>query len=160
VANRRILSGHDGIDSHWSSGRRESAVQRPSVGTVTGPQSERSQRERYRRYDRRYRQHIFTWCIGTQEHDSSTDGRPNRRYRSAPDCFYDAFGPEHTREPDYDCSSAHRSSGGIVMNGERGGLLERLFAAERQFYDRVPVKNVYSKLVFRTVVWFLLFWTV
>jgi len=46
------------------------------------------------------------------------------------------------------------------MNGERGGLLERLFAAERQFYDRVPVKNVYSKLVFRTVVWFLLFWTV
>lgn len=46
------------------------------------------------------------------------------------------------------------------MNGERGGLLERLFATERQFYDSLPVKNIYSKLLVRTFVWFVLFWTV
>lgn len=46
------------------------------------------------------------------------------------------------------------------MNGKRGGFLERVFAIERQFYDSIPVTNAYSKLLLRTFVWFLLFWTV
>ncbi|ELZ02996.1 hypothetical protein C482_05046 [Natrialba chahannaoensis JCM 10990] len=35
--------------------------------------------------------------------------------------------------------------------------LQRLFRAERQFHAMVPIRDIYSKLFFRTLLWFVFF---
>ncbi|MFC7157099.1 hypothetical protein ACFQPA_16830 [Halomarina halobia] len=46
------------------------------------------------------------------------------------------------------------------MSDERRGPVEQFLEAERQFHELMPVKDSYSKLFFRTILWFVLFSTV
>jgi hypothetical protein len=43
------------------------------------------------------------------------------------------------------------------MKSERRGPLGRLLAAEQRFYTWMPGKDIYSKLLFRSLLWFTLF---
>ena len=43
------------------------------------------------------------------------------------------------------------------MRRDKSGLGARLFAAERRFYGLMPGKDIYSKLFFRSLLWFTLF---
>lgn len=43
------------------------------------------------------------------------------------------------------------------MRGERRGPLGKVLATERRFYARMPGRDIYSKLFFRTLLWFTLF---
>lgn len=43
------------------------------------------------------------------------------------------------------------------MSDDRSSPLTRLFEAERQFYDRLPGRAIYSKLFVRSLLWFAFF---
>ncbi|SDR32316.1 hypothetical protein [Natronobacterium texcoconense] len=43
------------------------------------------------------------------------------------------------------------------MSNDKGPL-QTFFEAERRFHAMVPIKDLYSKLLFRTLLWFLFFW--
>ncbi|MDF9746189.1 hypothetical protein [Natrinema salsiterrestre] len=43
------------------------------------------------------------------------------------------------------------------MSDDRSGPVGQLLAAEEQFHELMPGKDIYSKLFFRTVLWFALF---
>lgn len=43
------------------------------------------------------------------------------------------------------------------MSNDRTGPIGQLLEAERQFHELMPGKDIYSKLFFRTLLWFVLF---
>ncbi|WP_440767258.1 hypothetical protein [Natronorubrum sp. DTA7] len=43
------------------------------------------------------------------------------------------------------------------MSNEKQSLVESLFEAESQFHELMPIKDAYSKLLFRSLLWFALF---
>ncbi len=43
------------------------------------------------------------------------------------------------------------------MRDDRWTPLGTLFEAERQFHELMPVRDVYSKLFFRSILWFAIF---
>lgn len=43
------------------------------------------------------------------------------------------------------------------MTNDRSTFLGQLFEAERQFHELMPVKDSYSKLFFRSILWFAVF---
>ncbi|WP_226007056.1 hypothetical protein [Natrinema salinisoli] len=43
------------------------------------------------------------------------------------------------------------------MSDERPGPVGQLLDAERRFHELMPGKDIYSKLFFRTLLWFALF---
>ena len=43
------------------------------------------------------------------------------------------------------------------MTDDRPTALEQIFEAERQLHELMPVKDGYSKLFFRSILWFAIF---
>lgn len=43
------------------------------------------------------------------------------------------------------------------MSSSRKGILESAFEAERRLHAMAPIKDSYSRLLFRTILWFLFF---
>ena len=46
-----------------------------------------------------------------------------------------------------------------MSSGNSDGPLRALLEAERRFHRAMPIEDLYSKLLFRTIFWFLLFTT-
>lgn len=43
------------------------------------------------------------------------------------------------------------------MSDDRSTPIEQLLEAERQFHELMPIKASYSKLFFRSILWFAIF---